>query len=300
MLKKGLPKKFFFILSLCCLTLPVLSQGNKPQLIIVIDDIGNNYKLGKRIVDIPAPMTLAFLPHTPFAKKLAQESYQSGKENILHAPMENTSAAPLGPGALTKNLNQQDFVATLNGSINAIPHIQGINNHMGSELTKLKQPMQWVMKELKQQQLYFIDSLTTSSSVGFQLAKQHKVPVLKRDVFLDNDVSATALQKQWDKALRIAERRGHAVLIGHPYAETSVFLKKALAGLKGIELKTASDFMLQRAWQAFASTDALPYNRYWLNHNNQRQGIAININNKKQQSSDDEQLISHASQLELR
>ena len=297
--------KFFVTLSLCCLSL--LSNAelhttsqNKPQLIIIIDDIGNSYKLGKHIVDLPAPMTLAFLPHTPFAKKLAEESHLSGKENILHAPMENTSAAPLGPGALTQDMAQQDFVSTLNGSINAIPHIQGINNHMGSELTKLKEPMQWVMKELKQQQLYFIDSLTTPKSVGYQAAQQHQVPVIKRDVFLDNDVSEAALQKQWDKAIRIAERRGHAVLIGHPYQETSNFLKKALAKLEGIELKTASDFMLQRAWQAFASTDALPYNRYWLNHNNQRQGIAININNKKKQSSDDEQLISHASQLELR
>lgn len=259
------------------------SAHNTPQLIIVIDDIGNNYQLGKRIVDIPAPMTLAFLPHTPFAARLAQESHLSGKDNILHAPMENSVAAPLGPGALTQHMTEQEFLTTLQNSIAAIPHVQGINNHMGSALTQLQQPMNWVMKTLKQQQLYFIDSLTTSRSVGFGLARQHQIPVLRRDVFLDNDVSATALEKQWQQALRIANTRGHAVVIGHPYAETSAFLQQAISELEGIELISASEFILRQAWHAFASNEALPYNRYWLNQQEKIQRIDNNKNQKQSQ-----------------
>ena len=261
-----------------------------PQLIIIIDDIGNNYQLGKRIVDLPAPMTLAFLPHTPFAAKLAEQSYLSGKDNILHAPMENTVAAPLGPGALTQDMSQQAFTSTLNTSIAAIPHIQGINNHMGSALTQLPEPMNWVMGTLKQHQLYFIDSLTTSQSVGFQLAKRHDIPVLKRDVFLDNDVSAEALEKQWQQAVRLARKRGHAVLIGHPYKETSAFLQQAIPELENVELISAADFLLRQAWHAFASNEALPYNRYWLNQHKKIQRIDNNKNQK--QSQYDETLIS--------
>ena len=255
----------------------------QPQLIIIIDDIGNNYQLGKRIVDLPAPMTLAFLPHTPFAAKLAEQSYLSGKDNILHAPMENTVAAPLGPGALTQDMNEQAFVSSLNASIAAIPHVQGINNHMGSALTKLAEPMGWVMNTLKQRQLYFIDSLTTSQSVGYKLARQHAIPVLKRDVFLDNDISKEALREQWQKALRLAEKRGHAVVIGHPYKETSAFLQQAISELENVELISAADFLLRQAWHAFASAETLPYNRYWLNQQEKIQRIDNNKNQKQSQ-----------------
>ena len=41
----------------------------KPQLIIILDDIGNNQTLGLRAVNLPAPVTLAFLPFTPFAAR---------------------------------------------------------------------------------------------------------------------------------------------------------------------------------------------------------------------------------------
>ena len=35
-----------------------------PALIIVIDDLGNNNRLGQRTVNLPGPVNLALLPHT--------------------------------------------------------------------------------------------------------------------------------------------------------------------------------------------------------------------------------------------
>lgn len=302
--------RFSFLLSALStllLALVISAKSNASDLIIIIDDIGNNYTLGKRIVDIDAPMTLAFLPHTPFAKKLAIESHNSGKENILHAPMENTSAAPLGPGALTLALNEEEFKQSLNGSIASIPFIQGINNHMGSLLTESHQQMQWVMKALTQHNLYFIDSLTTPKSVAFKYAQQDNIPALKRDVFLDNTTEEAQLNRQWNKAIRLAKQRGHAVLIAHPYAETSKFLAQKIPQLEGIKLRTASEFILQRAWQGFATHHDLSYNRYWLaqhkeqkdtqrieeNNNNQNQSTHAKKRKQENQDTTDTKLISH-------
>lgn len=255
----------FFAIFFIYLGLFILPQAHSAQLVIIIDDIGNNYTLGNAMVELDAPLTLAFLPHTPHAQKLAHKAYLQQKEIILHAPMENNIAAPLGPGALTLDLPEQEFKQTLKQAIASIPHIQGINNHMGSALTEDKQAMNWVMETLQEEQLYFVDSLTSPKSIAFQQAQHYQLPSLKRHVFLDNDKTPASLNKQWQKALRIAKQYGKAIIIGHPYIESHAFLAKQVPNLaaQGIELVPASTLLLQQAWQPFQPLDEQA-NRYQL------------------------------------
>jgi len=254
------------------LGLAFLPQANSAQLVIIIDDIGNNYAHGNAMVELAGPLTLAFLPHTPYAKKLANKAYQQHKEIILHAPMENTLKVPLGPGALTQALTETEFKQTLKKAIESIPHVQGINNHMGSALTQNKQAMRWVMEILQDKQLYFVDSLTSPNSVAYQQALQHQLPALRRHIFLDNDKSLDALTRQWKKALRIANKTGRAILIGHPYAESHAFLAKHIPKLaeQSIELIPASQLLLQQAWQGFKQHTQSNSNRYQLHNKNIR------------------------------
>lgn len=246
------------------------SQAHCAQLVIIIDDIGNNYAQGSAMAGLKGRLTLAFLPHTPHANKLAIEAFQKNKEIILHAPMENSTSAPLGPGALTHKLSKDEFQATLNKAIFSLPHIQGVNNHMGSALTQNTKEMGWVMEILKKHQLYFVDSLTSPKSIAYQQAIKHQLPALKRHVFLDNDTDEVALNRQWNKALKIAKNNGHAVLIGHPYDESYHFLAKKIPQLKavGIELIPASQILVQKAWLGFELNSKSKHatNRYLLNN----------------------------------
>jgi polysaccharide deacetylase 2 family uncharacterized protein YibQ len=230
-----------------------LTQAHGAQLVIIIDDIGNNYELGNAMVELKGPLTLAFLPHTPYAKRLANKAYLHHKEIILHAPMENTVKAALGPGALTQELTETELKQTLKKAIASIPHIQGINNHMGSALTQNKQSMKWVMETLKNEQLYFVDSLTSPKSVAYKLAQQQGLPSLRRHVFLDNNKSLTSLNKQWKQALRISKKYGSALLIAHPYTESHEFLAQKIPELnnQNIKLVPASQLFLDHAWEAF-------------------------------------------------
>jgi polysaccharide deacetylase 2 family uncharacterized protein YibQ len=216
-----------------------------PKLAIVIDDVGNNRILGQRIVDLPAAITVAILPHRTFSELLANNAHQVGKEVILHSPMANLSNKSLGKGALTPHQNEAEFRQALSESIHAVPHLVGINNHMGSLLTQQSTKMKWVMDTLKKENLFFIDSLTTAKSVAWKEAKKQQIPYAIRNVFLDNDKSEAALQKQFDQAIKQAKRNGHAILIGHPYKETSAFLVRGLAQLKaeGIDVVSVSTLL---------------------------------------------------------
>lgn len=217
----------------------------KPRMVLIIDDMGYNLKRGQAALDLPGAVTYAVLPFTPYAKRFAEDAHNSGREVMLHIPMANTAHKALGPGALTADMSKQEIQTTLNKALDATPHVVGINNHMGSLLTSLKAPMQWVMETVKSRQLFFIDSLTSVKTVGWKVARENQVPYLKRHIFLDHETTEAFIDGQFKRALHIADQFGFVVVIGHPYPETSAYLAKALPKLaaQNIELVAASSIM---------------------------------------------------------
>lgn len=221
-------------------------QSNmSPTLVLIIDDIGNNLAAGMRAVALPGKVTLAVMPYTPHGSRIAEAAYSTGQEIMLHMPMSNQSGMNLGPDGLTSDLDETETIRRLRLALANVPYIKGVNNHTGSELTELAEPMTWVMKELSHHPLYFIDSMTTANSVAFETARQFSIPALKRHVFLDNVREETAIHNQFEQALRIAQQEGLAVAIGHPYEETLIYLEKALPALEkaGVELHFASELL---------------------------------------------------------
>ena len=242
-------RAFFLLLIFSYLILKgTLVTAQPASIIIVIDDIGNDFALGQQAIDLPGPIHYAVLPHTFNGPRLAQLAHQQGKEVLLHAPMSTISGKLPGPGALTPQLNKQEFLTTLNNNLLNIPHVQGINNHMGSELTQMPQPMDWLMNVVKEQQLYFLDSRTSALTVAQKKAQFHNIPNLKRDVFLDNNRNTKAIHQQFEKLLAIADKNGFAVAIGHPYPETISVLKDILPTLtlRGYQQRFASEFLMQK------------------------------------------------------
>ena len=230
-------------------SLPALSDSvRQPAIVVIIDDVGDNYARGRDAVSLPGPLTFAVLPHSPFGAKLARQANAGGKDVILHAPMQNTHDRPLGPGALTVDLQREQFIEVLTADLDSIPHAQGVNNHMGSLLTTLKPQMDWTMELVRQRGLFFVDSRTTPSSIAWEVAKQHRIPTLKRDVFLDHERTTEFVHRQFMQTIEIAKRHGSAVAIGHPYKVTVDYLRLALPLLdeQGIRLMTASALLLEQ------------------------------------------------------
>ena len=141
---------------------------------------------------------------------------------MLHLPMESMHGQNLGPGGLTLDMTEAQFKSSLSSSIESLPNVRGINNHMGSLLTQHPGHMAWLMHELKlNPAMYFIDSRTTTQTVALKLAREYGIPSLKRDVFIDsipND-EAYAIQ-QLETARNVALEKGYVIAIGHPFEAT--------------------------------------------------------------------------------
>jgi polysaccharide deacetylase 2 family uncharacterized protein YibQ len=102
----------------------------------------------------------------------------------------------------------------------------GINNHMGSRFTQNSEAVKVFMKLIRTGEMFFLDSRTSQNSVGFKIAREMGVRTANRNVFLDNVRDRQKIKIQLRKLLDIAERRGQAIAIGHPYPETLQALKE--------------------------------------------------------------------------
>jgi hypothetical protein len=234
------------LIAIAAIMLPAVSHAAKPVIAIIIDDMGDKLGRGKQAIALPGRVTLSFLPHTPHAKSLANKAHAAGKEVMLHLPMESETELPLGPGGLTLHMTEQEVQKTIQDDLASIPHAKGINNHTGSLLTRHPGAMQWLMQAIKRHGgLYFVDSRTTIHSVALQIALEHGLPATKRDVFLDHVKSRSAIKREFRDLLQLAKKRGYAVGIGHPYAETLRVLKQELPKLDsmGISLVPVSQIV---------------------------------------------------------
>jgi len=225
------------ILALSLYGLPMAAafgQQDNNYISIIIDDLGNQWSSGQRALDISEQLTFAILPHTPYSVRLATRAHEHGQEVMLHLPMASIHHRRPGPGAVNVNMSHQAFLAQVDSDLAAVPYISGVNNHMGSQVTPSTRHMDWLMQDLEHRGgLFFVDSMTTASSVAMFVARENGLPTVKRDVFLDNDRDPEAIHQQFQRLLRLSRQRGWAVAIGHPYPETLSLLEAELPKLEG-------------------------------------------------------------------
>jgi len=233
-----------------------------PAISIVIDDIGNDWPEGRAAVDLPGPVTCAFLPHTPYAARLARRAHARAKQVMLHLPMESIDDRPLGPGGLTVTMGKPQFLRTLRADIDSIPYVSGVNNHMGSLLTQQPTQMRWLMHDLLYHgRLFFLDSRTTAQTVAQRAAMNNGLATTRRNVFLDNVQQPQAVRRRVEQLIELARRHGTALGIGHPHPVTLAVLAEMLPTLeqRGIRLVPVSKLIQLkherriRLWQASLS-----------------------------------------------
>lgn len=191
-----------------------------PQIAIVIDDLGLDMRDTKRAIDLPATITLSFLPYATRLKEQTKEARDAGHELMLHMPMEPLGHDNPGPGALLVGLPMEELRARFHTALASFTGFDGVNNHMGSKFTADPAGMAMVMEELQQRNLFFLDSRTNLKTVGEQMARQRQLPTIGRDVFLDDTITVEAVQVQLAQTERVAKRKGYAVAIGHPHTVT--------------------------------------------------------------------------------
>ncbi len=126
-----------------------------------------------------------------------------------------------------------------------------INNHTGSTFTSNYQASKKLYRELINEGFIFLDSRTSSKSKIGKIAKEFHRAYIYRDVFIDNVKNSSYILKQLQKGVKLAKKRGFAVVIGHPHNVTLKTLesreaKRVLRGVKTLYIDEFYNWRFRR------------------------------------------------------
>ena len=196
--------------------------ASQPRIALIIDDIGFSPCRARQFLNLNIPITYSVLPRLQYSRSLASEIHHEGHEIMLHQPMEpfNPDVNP-GPGALYVGDEPEKIIKIMEENISEIPFATGVNNHMGSRFTSSQKEMREALEVIKQEHLFFVDSLTTNRSTAYETARKLHMVAAYRNIFLDTRLSENAILCQLLRLKRRALQYGEAIGIGHPFLETA-------------------------------------------------------------------------------
>jgi polysaccharide deacetylase 2 family uncharacterized protein YibQ len=124
------------------------------------------------------------------------------------------------PEEVTREARQQ---------LQSLPGAVGVVTGMGSRFTEDRVRMRALLEPVfLQGSLFFVDSLTSHRSVGYDLARVLGIPAARRQVFLDPDDSETTARARLGDVERWARERGSVIAMGHGRLLTVRLLEEAL------------------------------------------------------------------------
>ncbi len=205
--------------------------GEAPLVTIIIDDFGpyGTTKLTREFLALGVDLTWSIIPGNDRSMQIGEIATKGGQEVFIHLPMEPSEQVAMDErDMIMTGMGKEQIHEIFERVSKELPQAVGMNNHMGSKVTRDSSLMKLIAEELKDRDLIFVDSQTAPRSRGYKAMMDKGVPAIKRDVFLDYTPDSSKVRIQYDELIRIARRRGWAIGIGHARRQTLEILKELL------------------------------------------------------------------------
>jgi polysaccharide deacetylase 2 family uncharacterized protein YibQ len=204
-----------------------------PRVVVVIDGLGADPAATARAIALPPAVTLSFVAYAANLADQTAAARRAGHELLLRVPMEPASAtAAMGAYVLGRYMTRDELLQRLRWDLARFHGYVGIDNHMGTEFATDAPAMRVVMGELKRRGLLYLDARAVPTEPVAVAARQLGVPYAARDIFLDGERAAIAVDARLARLVNLAREHGSAIAIGHPHAETLAALTRWLPTLK--------------------------------------------------------------------
>ena len=201
----------------------------KPRIALIISNLGLSNTYTKAALELlPEDITLSFSHVAPRLKNWVREARQKGHEILLDIPMEPIGFPKNDPGRATL-LTSSNEVENLNRLEHIMKQAGGYVGLLGTQGTKFmlhSETLLPVLRSIKQRGLIYVDSRSTSRSLGPDLASSIQLPKAFNNVFVDKEPSQEKIKNKLDELERIALERRFAVGIAQPLPITIEILSQ--------------------------------------------------------------------------
>ena len=190
-----------------------------PRVAIVVDDVGYNAAMARKLAKIPIPLTWAIIPGLKGTHPCSKVADEANIPYMVHMPMQATGDKKGGRwydlSWIVSGQSEATVQKAVARALEELPDAVGMNNHRGSLSTTDEALMVPFMKALGERQLGFIDSRTIRGSVAYAIAKRHGLPSAYNSVFIDHYNDEKFMKEQLSRLVSLAKRHGWAVGICH-------------------------------------------------------------------------------------
>ena len=221
---------------------PNSSVKGRAKLVLIIDDVAT-FEHASMVKSIGLKITPSIFPATkthPDTPNIARtfEFY------MIHLPMQAKHFDSPEIGTLTINESFESMHEKIKKIRRDFPRAKYTNNHTGSRFTSDYDAMDKAYRALIEQGFIFVDSKTIAQTAVARAAKKYNQPYISRDIFLDDDPSASAVRRELVAAVNLAKKRGYAIAIGHPKKNTIAVIKASKNNiLKDVEVVYLKDIL---------------------------------------------------------
>jgi len=207
----------------------------KPRIALIISNLGLSETYTKAALELlPEDITLSFSHVAPRLKTWVREARQKGHEILLDIPMEPIGFPKNDPGRATLLTSSNEVE-----NLNRLEHIMkqaggyvGLLGTLGTKFMLHSETFLPVLKSIKQRGLIYVDSRSTSRSLGPELASSIQLPKAFNNVFVDREPSQEKIKNKLAELERIALKRRFAVGIAQPFPITIEILSQWTERLK--------------------------------------------------------------------
>lgn len=204
------------LIFLCLLLSIAFSQ---PRLAIVIDDLGTSEADCTFFAKIPVSLNCAVIPGQSNSRVCANIIKKHGQTLLIHFPWENLGKKTEThyPIRISSAMTTENIKEMFTRAFMSVPGADGINNHMGSVLSKNPAAMQKVMIIMSKlpQKKFFLDSHTSNKTKAYIYAYMYGISTALNNYFLDGIQNEAYIKKQFGYAVAAAEKNGYAIAICH-------------------------------------------------------------------------------------
>ncbi|MDB5451486.1 MAG: hypothetical protein JWO33_64 [Caulobacteraceae bacterium] len=222
---------------------PFISNG-KPKVAMVVGGLGLNPKYTRQAIEqLPAEVTLSFVPYREDLQSWIDLARAHGHEVLLEAPMEPNDYPDNDPGPFTLMAGgqPQETAKRTEWLLSRATGYFGLTNYLGSKFVTSEAGMSAFTQTLKARGVAFVDDGSAAKRGG-------GIPRASADRIIDDQLAAEAINQRLADLESTAAKRGQALGSGFSYPITLTQVSAWAQGLdqRGFQLAPASALMARR------------------------------------------------------
>jgi uncharacterized protein len=231
---------------------PFTPVPGKAPVAVIVGGLGFNAALTKTAIEqLPAEVTLSFVPYADNLQNWIDSARAHGHEVMIEMPMESfdTTETDTGPQTLLAAGTARDNIGKLENVLSRAAGYFAISNYQGAKFAQSTAAAAPIVQALKARGLGFISNGIGARAPLGAAAQKAGLPFAAADRVLDAQRDADAIAGQLDALEAMAQQGGDALGAGFAYPVTvdQIKLWASDLGARGLVLAPASAVLEARA-----------------------------------------------------